>query len=474
MLSWLAPVLVFGLVIFVHELGHFLAAKAVGVYAPRFSIGFGPTLWRRRWGETEYVLAALPLGGYVRMASRLDEDIAFLEGGSEEPSGKAEAELDPNALRPFGPLPVPENRLFENKPLPARMLILIAGVTMNVLLTIVVYFGLTLTYGPRVVKARVVGTVDTLSTAPALAQLQIGDTIKAVNGVPVATWNAAKERMVRSDTAVVITTNRGTVRIPVGGQGAPKPEQVASAIDYFRPPVIDSVIPGEPAAKAGFAAGDSVVAIQGEPVRQWDDVVRVVTAAPGRSLSFDVMRHGQHVTVAVTPKAAESTDETGAATHVGKIGVAGRELITRGHVSVGRAFVSSVEMTWSKAVEVVDVVRDLLLGRLSVGQLGGPIAITRASVEAARLGLEWLFGLIAYLSVNVAVLNLFPIPILDGGQILLNVIESAKGSPFSIRTREYILRFGLVAIALLFVTVMYNDTRGPLARMFGWIARLFS
>jgi regulator of sigma E protease len=316
--------------------------------------------------------------------------------------------------------------------------------------------------------------VDMLSSAPALAQLQIGDTIHAVNGVPVTTWNAAKERIVRSDTAVVITTNRGTIRIPVGGNAGPKPQQVAGAIDYFRPPVIDSVIPGEPAARAGFLAGDSVAAVLGQPVRQWDDVVRIVTAAPGRALSFDVVRRGQHVAVAVTPKSVEATDEKGATTYVGKIGVAGRELITRGHVSVAQAFATGVDMTWSKATEVVQVVRDLLLGRLSVGQLGGPIAITRASVEAARLGLEWLLGLIAYLSVNVAVLNLFPIPILDGGQILLNVIESAKGSPFSMRTREYILRFGLVAIALLFVTVMYNDTRGPLAKMFGWIARLFS
>ena len=116
MLAILAPLLVFGLVIFVHELGHFLAAKAAGVYAPRFSIGFGPALWRRRFGETEYVLAALPLGGYVRMASRLDEDMATLEGGSEQRSAKAEGDrdFDPNAMIPFGPLPIPDHRLFES------------------------------------------------------------------------------------------------------------------------------------------------------------------------------------------------------------------------------------------------------------------------------------------------------------------------------------------------------------------------
>src|SRR5204862_3528550 len=126
----------FGLVIFVHELGHFLAAKLTGVYAPRFSIGFGPALLRLRRGETEYILAALPLGGYVRMASRHDEETAFLEGGSEEKTAKTpdDPSFDPDAMKPFGPKPVPEDRWFESKPLPARIFMMIAGVTMNALL----------------------------------------------------------------------------------------------------------------------------------------------------------------------------------------------------------------------------------------------------------------------------------------------------------------------------------------------------
>src|SRR5689334_9044709 len=138
LLAYIAPIFVFGLVVFVHELGHFLAAKATGVYAPRFSIGFGKALWRRRYGETEYVLAALPIGGYVRMASRDDEASAFLEGGNEvqlAPDGKP---FDPNAMMPFGPKPIPENRWFESKPLAARLFILMAGVTMNIILALVV------------------------------------------------------------------------------------------------------------------------------------------------------------------------------------------------------------------------------------------------------------------------------------------------------------------------------------------------
>src|SRR5215218_11149461 len=174
MLALVAPILVFGLVIFVHELGHFLAAKAVGVYAPRFSIGFGPALFRKRRGETEYVLAALPLGGYVRMASRHDAEAALLEGGSEESSSlhPGDPGYDPNAMMPFGPKPIPENRWFESKSLAARLFIMIAGVTMNIILAFVVLTGLALAYGEPVIATRVVGAVRALAGAPALAQLQ--------------------------------------------------------------------------------------------------------------------------------------------------------------------------------------------------------------------------------------------------------------------------------------------------------------
>jgi regulator of sigma E protease len=181
MLALLAPILVFGLVIFVHELGHFLAAKSVGVYTPRFSIGFGPALWRRRRGETEYILAAFPLGGYVRMASRHDEATAFLEGGNEEGAAKPsdDPNYDPNAMIPFGPKPVPENRWFESKPLWARLYILLAGVTMNFLLGLVVAIGLAMYYGKVVIPTTVVGAVRPINGKPLLsAAVQPGDTLK--------------------------------------------------------------------------------------------------------------------------------------------------------------------------------------------------------------------------------------------------------------------------------------------------------
>jgi regulator of sigma E protease len=471
MLAILAPILVFGLVIFVHELGHFIAAKTVGVYAPRFSIGFGPSLFRKRWGETEYILAALPLGGYVRMASRLDEDAAFLEGGGERAPQLENPDYDPNAMIPFGPQPIPENRLFESKPLPARLFILIAGVTMNVVLTFVIAIFIALHFGNPVITTRVIGQVRPLPNAPAFAQLQAGDTILAVNGLPVRNWEDAVRGIAASKDSVVFRTSRATVRQPLGGS-APSPEQILSSLDFERPAVLDAILPGGRADQAGLQSGDSIVAIDGRPVSTWGQLVSVVSAAPERALRVTLVRQQRTLDLTVTPKATPDTLAAAQIRTVGKIGASSRIPTDREQMPFGTAVAAGSRMTLFMAGAIVDIVKKLVTREISVSQLSGPVGITRMSVEAARSGLESLLTLIALLSVNVAILNMLPIPILDGGQIVINVLESAKGKPFSLRTREYILRFGLLAIALLFVVVMYNDTHGWFARIANWLGRL--
>jgi regulator of sigma E protease len=469
MLAILAPVLVFGLVIFVHELGHFLAAKAVGVYAPRFSIGFGPTLWRRRRGETEYVLAALPLGGYVRMASRLDQETAFLEGGSETAGARAKEDpnYDPSAMIPFGPRPVPEHRWFESKPLWARVFILTAGVAMNILLALIVSIGLAYSYGRPIVPTTVVADVRPTPSAPGLAQLRRGDTIVAVNDSTVRTWNDVVRRIRDAGDTLVIATRRGRFTVPVRN-GDEARVDVLRAIEYHVPAVIGSVVSGGPAARAGIRPGDSVVAVNGTPINSWSQLVGTVSGSAGRDIELEVARGTERARIRVQPAATEAEDpETGRARTIGRINALPRDIARREPVGVGEAIVTGWRATWYDARRIVTVVKKLVMGELSVRQLGGPIAITQASVTAARGGLEELFYLIAFLSINVAVLNMLPIPILDGGQILINVIESAKGSPFSLRTREYILRFGLLAIALLFAVVMFNDLQAAATKLFG-------
>ncbi|MFL5556575.1 MAG: M50 family metallopeptidase [Gemmatimonadaceae bacterium] len=391
MLSWLAPLIVFGLVVFVHELGHFIAAKLTGVYAPRFSIGFGPSLLKKRIGETEYVLAALPLGGYVRMASREDEATAFLEGGSENSATRVtdpKDALDPNAMIPFGPKPIPESRWFESKPLIARLFIMLAGVTMNALLAYAIYVGLLL------------------------------------------------------------------------HSGIPTPL-----------PIVAVVNPGKPAAMAGIQAGDSIATLNGHPLERWETLLDTITASAGRPLDLGLVRRGQSVHVTVTP-ATESVPDpnTGVKRPVGRIGMMAKEGFTP--ISVGTAFGQAWRLTIDNGSRIFAALGALAHG-VGVSDLGGPIAIAQVSVQAARGGFETLLLLVALISINVAVFNLLPIPILDGGQILLNIAETIKGSAFSSQTRERILRGGLLIIGLLFVTVMFNDISRNMQGIVRFVGRIF-
>ena len=197
------------------------------------------------------------------------------------------------------------------------------------------------------------------------------------------------------------------------------------------------------------------------------ELVDRVSAAADSPLVFRVRRGDRTLDLHITPRPTPVTDPvTGKVDTLGRIGVAQRDEVQRERLTVSEAVINGARLTWMMGGAVVGTVHDLIVRKVSVTELGGPIAITRASVQAARSGMETLFYLIALLSINVAVLNLIPIPILDGGQIVINVIESAKGSPFSARTREYILRFGLLAIGLLFAIVMWNDMRAWLGRFF--------
>ncbi|MGQ0713166.1 MAG: RIP metalloprotease RseP [Gemmatimonadaceae bacterium] len=494
MLDWFDPfrvilafIFVLGVVVFVHELGHFLAAKATGVYAPRFSIGFGKALWRRRWGETEYILAAIPLGGYVRMASKEDETMAALEGGSEKPAtapetvggsgtrvveeGKRPADWDPNALAPFGPMPVPANRLFESRSLLARLFIMIAGVTMNVVLGFIVLSALAAYYGRPIIPTRVIGAVSTADWArPYAAQLRPGDTVVAVGDRAVATWTDVVEGLARAEgDSVVLRTSRGNVAIPLEGDDAPPRRDLLSLLAPRLPAVISRVEGGSPADRAGIRAGDSLVAVGGRPVEDWAEAVEQIRGAPGQRLQVDVARGGERVTLTVIPDSAEQRDDNGREVLTGRIGVGNRVEQSRERVSPGEAIVAGWDGTWEMAGSVVDVLHQLVTRRLSTDQLGGPIAIARASGEAAQGGFAQLLQLTAFLSINVAIFNLLPIPILDGGQILINLMQAVKGSPFSLRSREYMMRFGLAVIALIFALAMFNDLRRVAGDLAKWI-----
>lgn len=392
---YIAPLVVFGLVVFVHELGHFLAAKAVGVYAPVFSLGWGRRLFGVRRGETDYRVSLVPLGGYVRMATQEDDAMAGIEGGVDRGTFDAAPERpahvdpklwDPQAMAPFGPKPVPPDRWVERKSVPARVLILSAGVLMNILLTLVVSSGIFYAYG----------------------------------------------NVTRPDSL---------------------------------PAVIDSVSTGMPAQVAGLASGDRIVAVNGAPITAWDQVGPKIAALTDASVTIEVERAGARLSRVMTPEVVLVPDPvTGKTERVKRIGIAVRDSIIRSDVGLGEAVASGGRATWAMATNVVQVLGGLVSGEVSPKNLGGPIAIARTSVQAARNGAETLWSLIAFLSLNIAILNLVPIPVLDGGQILLVLAEAVKGSAFSSRAREMFARVGVLAVLALIILVTFNDVKSVFTR----------
>ncbi|MBL0172535.1 MAG: RIP metalloprotease RseP [Gemmatimonadaceae bacterium] len=386
---YIAPLLVFGLVVFVHELGHFVAAKLTGVYAPVFSLGWGRRLFGWKRGETDYRVSLIPLGGYVRMATREDDSMAGIEGGAdrgtfdsttERPPEVPEALWDPQGMAPFGPKAVPESRWVESKSVGARVFILSAGVIMNILLTLFVSSGIFYVYG-----------------------------------------------------------------------------------DPYRPAVIDSVVVGLPAAAAGLAAGDRIVAVNGHAVRSWEEVVDRIAPETTGAVTIDVDRAGARLSVPVSPQSTEIDDPvTGAKRRVGRVGIQVRDSLARENLGLARSMTLGASATWAMATNVASVLRGLVSGQVSAKNLGGPIQIAKVSVQAARRGAETLWSLIAFLSLNIAILNLVPIPVLDGGQILLVLAEAVKGKAFSARTRETFARVGVLAVLALILLVTFNDIRSSL------------
>jgi len=404
--------------------------------------------------------------------------MALIEGGGERPrhegmhpgvisevAGEVAGESlpkdwDPDAMYPFGPKKVPENRWFESKGIGARVFILTAGVIMNFVLALVVSIGVMATFGRTVVPTRTVGGVDAHVTRAFGDALRVGDTIVAVDGArPRNSWQDVERRMLEAPLPLTITTQRGT--ITANDSSAPSSEdraRLVAGLDFYVPALIDSVVAKMPAAKAGLQRGDSVVSVDGAPVASFAQLAQQIGKAPGRPIALGVMRAGQPVTLQVTPESTKVADPATGQTQIqGKIGIVPHQIFRRDPLPFGEAVRLGARQTVGMTGQIVEIVKQLARRDVSVKQLGGPIAIARTSVAAAREGIEALLYLIAFLSVNVAVLNLLPIPILDGGQILLNVAERVKGRAFSARTREYILRVGLVAVGLLFVTVMWND-----------------
>jgi len=436
--------LVLGILVVVHEFGHYLAARWAGVKVLRFSVGFGRPLWIKRLGRdrTEWVIAAFPLGGYVKM---LDER----EG--EVPA----AEL---------------HRSFNRQPVLWRMVIVAAGPAANFLLAIVLYWAL-FWHGTQEFKP-LLGT-PVAASAAAAAGFEDGELVLRVAGEPVQTWQEMRwlllQRAVDHDeiTFEVINPHREITsrRLDVsairrsGWEGDALARLGLALYRPSLPPVLGTVNANGAAAAAGLRRGDEVLAVDDHAIENWVDFVRLVRQSPGKRLMLEVLRDGQRTEIAVTPASVDDQGEI-----VGRVGVSVSDgdraqagLMTTVRYGPVSALGKAVVETWDKSAFTLLMMGKMVTGEVSWRNISGPVTIADYAGRSAKLGLDYYIKFLALVSISLGVLNLLPIPILDGGHLLYYLVEIVKRGPVSERTMEVGQQIGLALLLMLMAFAFYND-----------------
>jgi regulator of sigma E protease len=420
--------IVLGIMIFVHEWGHFMAAKLCGVRVDVFSLGFGPRLFGMKRGDTDYRISALPFGGYVRMAG--DNPLEERTGAGYE---------------------------FLSRPRWQRVIIAIAGPAMNFVLALVILWGIFWRLGiPSPVFEHQAADIVAVPQSIATTGVQPGDRIIAVNGVPTPTWKRVYSEYEKAKPGTPIT-------IAVARSGANQiitattPEHLASPDSLFGYPPLAAVIAevdaGTPADRAGLKPGDTIIAMNGKPVITWQQLVEGVHQSGGHSIQFGVRRDGQQLELDITPM--QGTDLEGQPVwQVGVLPNTDEDYERQSFLEAGKDAASS---TVSGMRQIGQVLVGLFSGKVSIRQLAGPVGIARISGEAAKRGLPTLLEFMAVISLNLGLLNLLPIPILDGGHILMLAIEGILRRDLSIAVKERFVQVGLVFLLGIFAFVMYSD-----------------
>lgn len=415
---------VLGVLIFVHELGHFWMARRLGVRVLTFSLGFGPKILNIHRGDTDYCICLIPLGGYVKMAGDNPEEP--LSGHDDE---------------------------FLSKTKWQRFQILIMGPVMNIALALVVTT-IVLLQGVEtpayVNQLPVVGAVEADSPAEGVGVLP-GDRILTVSNETVTTWDAVNMAIgIRPDRDVPMTLDRAGQTISVMVRPNPETRFEIGTIGVLPDmyPVIRSVTPGDPADLAGLEVGDLVVAVDGERIVLSSHLAAATSRSAGKELDITISRDGQERQVPITP--VRRGDR-------GMIGI-GTSVPTRSfQPGLFEAVALSAERTLEGSLLIFKTIGQLLSGQASPRQLMGPVAIAQLSGESAQAGWVALFALMSMISLNLGVLNLMPIPVLDGGHILILLLEGVARRDFSMRVKERMFMAGFVLLMTLMVTVLYND-----------------
>jgi regulator of sigma E protease len=421
--------LVLGFMVLLHEYGHFVAAKLCGVRVDVFSIGFGPRIWGVKRGDTDYRISALPLGGYVRMAG---------DNPAEERTGE-----------PYE---------FLSRPRWQRFIVAVAGPAANILLTFLLLFGVIFFVGmPYFTYTRQAAVVAAVPLHDSASVVKPGDRIVAVDGSPTRTWDDVLDKIqnVKPDSTLRLEVVRNGAQVNLSEPVGEKPVTAESLVGYPElPPILDEVPAGYPAEEAGMKAGDHIVSIDGKPVVTWPQLPEMIHDSGGRTIHFVVERNGKDLAFNVKARYMMNPD-VGQSTWL--IGANPKTDEAFEHESFFAALHDGGQQTAEYVRMMGEVLGALIQGKLSFRDLAGPVGIVQMSGQAAKRGPLTLINWMAYISLDLGLLNLLPIPIMDGGHVLMLAIEGTLRRDLSLAAKERFVQVGLVFILGIFALVMYSD-----------------